>query len=212
MRPPSARSRSWPRSNKTELTDDDMRPTPMRRCASARRAGPPRPLAVAAPKPAPLDRHRAGSARRDLRRCSSTRSTMRKIRSRDAAPTASCGRIRATLNREGNALARRRAADGYLARNVGVPQDARRLARPRAAAGRDGAGRGLCGIRRLGARRQAMLVAREASGDGKYKRRSSSCCASTRSPPSARRPIRALLGAFQRWQDPAWKRQTLSLR
>ncbi len=56
-----------------------------------------------------------------------------------------------------------------------------------------------------------MLVAREASGDGKSLRafellRLDTLAAERQaSDPSA-------LAAFQRWQDPAWKRQTLSLR
>ena len=56
-----------------------------------------------------------------------------------------------------------------------------------------------------------MLVAREARGEGKYKRNFELLRLDTLVPirqtgdPSA-------LGAFQRWQDPAWKRNTLSLR
>jgi hypothetical protein len=56
-----------------------------------------------------------------------------------------------------------------------------------------------------------MLVAREARGDGKYRRsfelvRLDSLATERQSPdPTA-------LGAFQRWQDPAWKRMTVSLR
>ncbi|MDB5814244.1 MAG: hypothetical protein JWN23_1361 [Rhodocyclales bacterium] len=56
-----------------------------------------------------------------------------------------------------------------------------------------------------------MLVAREARGEGKYKRNfelvrlDSLSTARQASDPS-------MLGAFQRWQDPVWKRETLSLR
>lgn len=56
-----------------------------------------------------------------------------------------------------------------------------------------------------------MLVAREARGDGKYQRNfevmrlDTLAVARQASDPT-------VLGAFQRWQDPSWKAQTLSLR
>ncbi len=56
-----------------------------------------------------------------------------------------------------------------------------------------------------------MLVAREALGDGKYERRfelvrlDDLAAVRQSSDPAA-------LRSFQRWQDPAWKRQTLSMR
>jgi len=56
-----------------------------------------------------------------------------------------------------------------------------------------------------------MLVAREARGDGKYQRNfevmrlDTLAVARQASDPG-------VLGAFQRWQDPSWKEQTLSLR
>ena len=56
-----------------------------------------------------------------------------------------------------------------------------------------------------------MLVAREARGDGKYQRNyevmrlDTLAVARQASDPG-------VLGAFQRWQDPSWKAQTLSLR
>jgi len=56
-----------------------------------------------------------------------------------------------------------------------------------------------------------MLVAREARGDGKYKRsfeviRLDTLAVSRQ----ARDP--GILGPFQRWQDPSWKAATLSIR
>lgn len=56
-----------------------------------------------------------------------------------------------------------------------------------------------------------MLVAREAKGDGKYKRNFELLRLDTLIPVRQTGDPTAL-GAFQRWQDPAWKQQTLSLR
>jgi hypothetical protein len=56
-----------------------------------------------------------------------------------------------------------------------------------------------------------ILVAREASGEGAYRRSFELLRLDTLSPVrQASDP--SVLGAFQRWQDPAWKRQTLSVR
>lgn len=56
-----------------------------------------------------------------------------------------------------------------------------------------------------------MLVAREAIGEGKRARNFELLRLDTLAPiRKAGEPSR--LGAFQRWQDPAWKRETLSLR
>jgi hypothetical protein len=56
-----------------------------------------------------------------------------------------------------------------------------------------------------------MLLAREARGDGKYQRNFEVMRLDTLAiAHQAADPT--LLGAFQRWQDPSWKRQTLSLR
>ena len=56
-----------------------------------------------------------------------------------------------------------------------------------------------------------MLVAREAAGEGKYKRNFELLRLDTLSPVrQASDP--AVLGAFQRWQDPAWKQASLSVR
>jgi len=56
-----------------------------------------------------------------------------------------------------------------------------------------------------------LLVAREASGEGRYRRNFElvrlDTLATVRQAPDP-----AMLGAFQRWQDPAWKRETVSVR
>jgi hypothetical protein len=56
-----------------------------------------------------------------------------------------------------------------------------------------------------------MLVAREAQGEGKYKRsfelvRIDSLTTERQAGDAS------VLGVFQRWQDPGWKRMTVSLR
>lgn len=56
-----------------------------------------------------------------------------------------------------------------------------------------------------------MLIAREARGEGKYRRNFELVRLDTLTTErQAGDP--SILGAFQRWQDPAWKRNTLSLR
>ena len=58
---------------------------------------------------------------------------------------------------------------------------------------------------------QQMLVAREARGDGKYKRNYELVrLASLRTERQSSDP--SVMGVFQRWQDPSWKRQTVSVR
>jgi hypothetical protein len=56
-----------------------------------------------------------------------------------------------------------------------------------------------------------VLVAREAVGEGRYRRNFElvrlDTLATVRQVPDP-----SMMGAFQRWQDPAWKRQTLSVR
>jgi hypothetical protein len=56
-----------------------------------------------------------------------------------------------------------------------------------------------------------MLVAREASGEGKYRRNFELLRLDTLAPVRQASDPSVLI-AFQRWQDPAWKRETLSLR
>lgn len=56
-----------------------------------------------------------------------------------------------------------------------------------------------------------MLVAREARGEGKY-RRSYEVMGIDSLAPQRQSSDAASLGPFQRWQDPGWKRMTVSLR
>jgi hypothetical protein len=56
-----------------------------------------------------------------------------------------------------------------------------------------------------------LLVAREASGDGKSLRAFELLRIDTLAA-ERRAPDPSVLGAFKSWQDPEWKRQTLSLR
>ena len=56
-----------------------------------------------------------------------------------------------------------------------------------------------------------MLVAREARGEGRYQRRYEVLDLATLAPQrQASDP--SVLGAFQRWQMPQWKQQSVSLR
>ena len=56
-----------------------------------------------------------------------------------------------------------------------------------------------------------MLVAREARGDGKY-RRSFEVVRLDTLVVAHQAADPGVLGAFQRWQDPSWKGATLSMR
>ena len=56
-----------------------------------------------------------------------------------------------------------------------------------------------------------MLTAREAKGGGKYKRSFEVVRLDTLAV-ERQASDAAILGAFQRWQDPAWKRASVSLR
>jgi hypothetical protein len=58
---------------------------------------------------------------------------------------------------------------------------------------------------------QQMLIAREARGEGKYKRSYEVMdLATLTTQRQASDP--SILGAFQRWQQPAWKQMSVSLR
>jgi hypothetical protein len=56
-----------------------------------------------------------------------------------------------------------------------------------------------------------MLIVREARGDGKYQRSFEVVRLDTLVPARQSKDP-ATLAVFQRWQDPSWKRQTVSLR
>ena len=56
-----------------------------------------------------------------------------------------------------------------------------------------------------------LLVAREARGEGKYRLRFEVIALGTLATEQQAGDPR-ILRAFQRWQDPSWKRETLSLR
>ena len=56
-----------------------------------------------------------------------------------------------------------------------------------------------------------MLVAREARGEGKYRLRLEVIGLGTLATEQQASDPR-ILRAFQRWQDPSWRRETLSLR
>ena len=56
-----------------------------------------------------------------------------------------------------------------------------------------------------------ILVAREAKGEGKYRKSFEVVRLDTLSV-ARQAGDPEILGAFKRWQDPAWKQHTLSLR
>jgi len=56
-----------------------------------------------------------------------------------------------------------------------------------------------------------ILIAREAKGDGKYRKSFEVAQLDTLAVEHQARDA-SLINALQRWQDPSWNRQTLSLR
>ena len=58
---------------------------------------------------------------------------------------------------------------------------------------------------------QQLLVAREAAGDGRY-RRNFEVLDIDSLVPARQAPEPGMLGAFQRWQDPLWKQYSLAGR
>jgi hypothetical protein len=200
------------RISKSELTDDDVRlySNAAMRVNASRWASLPAPAAAAKPGPRPQLLTVAGQpgetcillvdAKHDAQRPLAKRCTYGIVWTGSA-----------TLNREGSALALAvQPTDSWrelwLFRKTDAEWSVRVL--PPAAIL---PGVGYAEFAGWVPGGKEMLVAREAQGEGKYRRNFEQLRLDTLA------PVRqsgdpAALGAFQRWQDPAWKQASLSLR
>ena len=210
----SARSTSWPTSTRERAhRRRPRRATTTRRSASTRRAGRPMPARRAkahAQRCRIVDRRPASRAR--------PASLLIDAQARRERAARAALHLRHRLARLGDAQPRRQrarargAADGGLARAVGVPQPGGRLdvqraaardrprpssATPSSPAGCRAASRCWSRARRAAKAAQAQLR----GGPPRHARHRAAGAAT-----------RACSGAFQRWQDPAWKRETVSMR
>ena len=200
------------RISKNELTDDDARlySNAAMRVNASRWASLPAPAAEAKPGPRPQLLTIAGQpgetcillvdAKHDAQRPLAKRCTYGIVWTGSA-----------TLNREGSALALAvQPTDSWrelwLFRKSGAEWSV--LVLPPAAISPDVGYAEFAGWVPGG---KEMLVAREALGEGKYKRNFELLRLDTLAP-VRQSSDPAALGAFQRWQDPAWKQASLSLR
>ena len=200
------------RISKNELTDDDARlySNAAMRVNASRWASLPAPAAEARPGPRPQLLTIAGQpgetcillvdAKHDAQRPLAKRCTYGIVWTGSA-----------TLNREGSALALAvQPTDSWrelwLFRKAGAEWSVRVL--PPASISPEVGYAEFAGWVPGG---KEMLVAREALGEGKYKRNFEQLRLDTLTP-VRQSSDPAALGAFQRWQDPAWKQASLSLR
>jgi hypothetical protein len=203
------------RVNKQELTDDDQRAyadaamrvsasrwasLPMPAPAPAARKGGERPRLVTSPGQAGETCIFLVDAKRDVANPLAKRCTYGIVWEGSA-----------TMNREGNALAvavqhTEAWREMWIFRKAGTEWSVRVL--PPAAIT---PGVGYAEFAGWVPGGKQMLIAREASGEGRYKRSYELLRVDTLATiGQAAEP--ALLPAFERWQDPAWKQATLSLR
>jgi hypothetical protein len=200
------------RISKNELTDDDARlySNAAMRVNASRWASFPAPAAEAKPGPRPQLLTMAGQpgetcillvdAKHDAQRPLAKRCTYGIVWTGSA-----------TLNREGSALALAvQPTDSWrelwLFRKSGAEWSVRVL--PPATISPEVGYAEFAGWVPGG---REMLVAREAQGEGKYSRNFEQLRLDTLAP-VRQSSDPAALGAFQRWQDPAWKQTSLSLR
>jgi hypothetical protein len=200
--------------NKDELTDDDRRAyadAAMRVNASRWAAAP--PLAPA-PAPAKGERPRIVTAPGQDGQTCAMLVDAKHDESSPLAKRCTYGIVwanSATLNREGNALALAvQHTDAW--REMWVFRKAQtkwvvNVLPPAATA----PGIGYAEFAGWVPGGKQVLVAREASGEGRYKRSYELMRVDTLSAIGAA-PEPALLPAFERWQDPAWKRASVSVR